>query len=94
MHNKHGKGAHHSTPNNQERGHIRSNGVHTNVEKAKTQQPTNERSNKPNKKGISRNNRQAKIRGQPKVHKDGHPMRLITCSRETILSYLSQYINL
>ena len=33
-----------------------------------------------------------RILGQRKVHKDDNPMRLIICSRETILSYLSQEI--
>ena len=31
------------------------------------------------------------IRGQPKIHKDGAPMRIITCSRDTILSPVSRF---
>ena len=33
-----------------------------------------------------------KIRGQPKIHKINHLMRLITCIRNTILSNISRYI--
>ena len=33
-----------------------------------------------------------KIRGQPKIHKQGNPMRLITCTNNTILSPLSKYV--
>ena len=32
-----------------------------------------------------------KIRGQPKLHKNNNPMRIITCSRDTIMSPLSQF---
>lgn len=32
------------------------------------------------------------IRGQPKLHKNNHPMRIVTCSRNTITSGLSQLI--
>ena len=32
------------------------------------------------------------IRGQPKLHKQNHPMRIITCSRNTITSPLSKFI--
>ncbi|CAF1469206.1 unnamed protein product [Rotaria sordida] len=31
----------------------------------------------------------ATVRGQPKLHKDGNPMRIITCTRSTILSSIS-----
>ena len=31
------------------------------------------------------------IRGQPKIHKDDIPMRIITCSRDTILSPVSRF---
>ena len=33
----------------------------------------------------------AKIRGQPKLHKDNHPMRIVTCARNTITSPISQF---
>ena len=32
-----------------------------------------------------------KIRGQPKLHKNDKPMRIVTCSRDTITSPLSQF---
>ena len=32
------------------------------------------------------------IRGQPKLHKQNHPMRIITCLRNTITSPLSNFI--
>ena len=32
------------------------------------------------------------IRGQPKLHKQNHPMRIITCSRNTISSPLYEFI--
>jgi hypothetical protein len=32
------------------------------------------------------------IRGQPKLHKANYPMRIVTCSRDTILSPISQFI--
>ena len=32
------------------------------------------------------------IRGQPKLHKQNHQMRIITCSRNTITSPLSKFI--
>ena len=32
------------------------------------------------------------IRSQPKLHKTNHPMRIVTCSRDTILSPVSQFI--
>ena len=32
------------------------------------------------------------IRGQPKLHKNNNLMRIITCSRNTIVSPLSQFI--
>ena len=32
------------------------------------------------------------IRDQPKLHKQNHPMRIITCSRNTITSPLSKFI--
>ncbi|CAF1498605.1 unnamed protein product, partial [Rotaria sordida] len=31
------------------------------------------------------------VRGQPKLHKDNHPMRIITCTRSTILSSISLF---
>ncbi|CAF3938601.1 unnamed protein product, partial [Rotaria sp. Silwood1] len=31
------------------------------------------------------------IRGQPKIHKKEMPMRMITCTRSTITSYISQF---
>ena len=33
-----------------------------------------------------------KIRGQPKIHKENNPMRLITRTRKTILSPISNFI--
>ena len=33
-----------------------------------------------------------KIRGQPKIHKNNTPMRIVTCSRDTITSPISQFI--
>ena len=33
-----------------------------------------------------------KIRGQPKLHKINNPMRIVTCSRDTITSPISQFI--
>ncbi|CAF2132637.1 unnamed protein product [Rotaria magnacalcarata] len=33
-----------------------------------------------------------KIRGQPKLHKTDTPMRIVTCSRDTITSPISQFI--
>ncbi|CAM4845408.1 unnamed protein product [Rotaria magnacalcarata] len=32
------------------------------------------------------------IRGQPKLHKANHPMRIVTCSRDTILSPISRFV--
>src|ERR1700722_547215 len=32
------------------------------------------------------------IRGQPKLHKLNHPMRIVTCTRNTILSPISRFI--
>ena len=32
------------------------------------------------------------IRGQPKLHKRDNPMRIVTCSRDTILSPLSKFV--
>ncbi|CAF2990126.1 unnamed protein product [Rotaria sp. Silwood2] len=32
------------------------------------------------------------VRAQPKMHKKDHPLRIITCTRSTILSYVSKYV--
>lgn len=31
------------------------------------------------------------VRGQPKIHKNGNPMRIVTCTRSTITSNISQF---
>ena len=31
------------------------------------------------------------VRGQPKIHKTGNPMQIVTCTRSTIMSSISQF---
>ena len=41
---------------------------------------------------LNSNENLATIKAQPKIHKDGNPMRIITCTRSTILSNITSFV--
>ena len=44
------------------------------------------------KRMLNSNENLATIKAQPKIHKDGNPMRIITCTRSTILSNITSFV--